>query len=162
MLRPALLLPVRGFHRVGLLTPGFTSPPLGFRCWSASGLSGDYPCGTFTRRNDAAWLGLSGRFRDPLRSAFTTHHEAILLRDVPPKPVARSSMTETRVARDSLERADPAVGARGALLLRRAAHAQAPAQHERTAALPSTVERGTVGAGDEPGDPDDTNQPGPE
>ena len=74
MLRPALLLPAHGFHRVGLLTPGFTSRPLGLRCWSASGLSGDYPCGTFTRRNDAAWpspLGLHSSFGI---CAFTTHH----------------------------------------------------------------------------------------
>src|SRR5882724_4228368 len=74
MLRPALLLPAHGFHRVGLSTPGFTSRPLGLKCWSASGLSGDYPCGTFTRRNGTAWLGLGGRFRDHFGSAVTTHH----------------------------------------------------------------------------------------
>jgi hypothetical protein len=74
MLRPALLLPARSFRHVGLLTPGFTSRHLCLKCWSASGLSGDYPRGTFTRWRGAARLGFGGRFRDLQLRAFTTHH----------------------------------------------------------------------------------------
>jgi hypothetical protein len=54
MLRPALLLPTRGFRRVGLSTLRLARTPLGAELEPATGLSGDYPDGTFTRWNGAA------------------------------------------------------------------------------------------------------------
>ena len=72
MLRPATLLPALSW----LLTPRFDGRPLDRRRGPANGLSGDYPCGTCTRWNDAARNDTVVRVHGRSGHFVRTHHGA--------------------------------------------------------------------------------------
>jgi hypothetical protein len=74
MLRPTPLLPPRG----RLLTPRSGREISPSHLGPATGLSGDYPCGTHTRWLDAACSRPLQRLRAFARGFFRTHHARMI------------------------------------------------------------------------------------